>query len=120
MPQKYLIKIVFLLVLMPGFKSWSQSSNIAIDFIENTINTVNSGIITAQSRIKNNSTVAVEGIFEAHSSHVDLYLVQRKPRSIIIKANVSIFIPIKAVVSTTALAGNKTTIEAVFTPQGGN
>lgn len=118
MPHKYFQKICLIVALLAGIASWSQSGMPAINFIENKVSTDESGVITAYVKIINNTPKAIEGTFDVHSSHEDLYLVQRKPRSITLQVNDSIFIPVKAIISTTALAGNKTTIEAAFTPTG--
>lgn len=112
--------LLILAVLLCGIISRAQNGQLAMDFIESTITTDNSGIINAQVRIKNNSSRMIEGLFDVHSNHEDLYLVQRKSKSLILQPNDSIFIPVKGIISTTAIAGNKVKIEAIFEILGTN
>lgn len=117
---QYFQKIFLTVALLAGFTSWSQSGMPAINFIEGKIDTDDNGVITAYVKIINNTSSAIEGTFDLHSSHEDLYLVQRKSRSITLQSKDSIFIPVKSIISSTALAGNKVTIEAAFTKAGSN
>lgn len=107
-----------MIVLLSGYSSWSQNGSFAIEFTEKALTTDNTGIVEAYVKLRNLSTVPVEGIFDAHSSHEDLYITQRKSKTISLAANDSIFIPVKAIVSSTAAAGNQSNIEAVFTISG--
>src|SRR5688572_25778961 len=117
---QYFQKIFLTVALLAGITSWSQSGMPAINFIEGKIDTDDNGVITAYVKITNNTSSVIEGTFDLHSSHEDLYLVQRKSRSITLQSKDSIFIPVKSIISTTALAGNKVTIEAAFTKAGSN
>lgn len=109
-------KILLLLtVLASGFSAWSQNNSFSIEFTNNKIETNSTGVVDAYVKIVNTTTHTIEGTFDAHSNHEDLYLSQRKSKTITLPARDSIFIPIKAVVSATAKAGNQSTIEAIFT-----
>ena len=112
-------KILLLLaVLLSGCFSWSQNGSFSIEFTQKEISTDNTGIVEASVKLKNLSGSPIEGVFDAHSSHEDLYITQRKPKPISLAANDSIFIPIKAIVSSTAASGNQSNLEAVFTITG--
>lgn len=118
MLAKYYKILLFIPVFLSGFTAWSQNSSFSIEFTSNKIETNSTGIVEAYVKIINTTIHPIEGTFDAHSSHEDLYLSQRKTKTITLPAHDSIFIPIKAIVSTTAKAGNQSTIEAVFTVNG--
>ena len=106
-------------ILLSGLVSRAQSGAFTIEFIDQKAETQNTGIIDAYVKIKNISGTAIEGEFDAHSSHEDLYLVQRKSKTITLSPQDSTFIPVKALIATTATAGNQCTIEAAFTTKKG-
>ncbi len=107
-------KILLFTALLSGFISWSQEGGFTIEFQKQNTQS-NSGIIDAYVKITNTSGSTIQGVFETHSSHEDLYLVQRKPKELSITAKDSAFFPVKIIVSSTAKAGNETIIEALFT-----
>ncbi|MCV9929772.1 hypothetical protein OIU83_19075 [Flavobacterium sp. LS1R49] len=114
--QSKCYKILLLLTVFgSGLNAWSQNNSFSIQFTSNKIETNNTGVADAYVKIVNTTTHSIEGTFDTHSSHEDLYLSQRKLKTITLAARDSIFIPIKAIVSTTAKAGNQSTIEAIFT-----
>lgn len=104
--------------MLSGFFTWSQSNTFTIEFVTPKLESHNTGIIETYVKIKNNGNKELKGDFDAHSSHEDLYLVQRKAKPVVLQPSDSIFIPIKAIVSTTASAGNQCSIEAVFSVSG--
>ena len=106
-------------ILLSGLLSRAQNSAFTIEFVDQKAETKNTGIVDAYVKIINTSGAVIEGEFDAHSSHEDLYLVQRKAKSIILAPQDSTFIPVKALIATTAIAGNQCTIEAVFTTTSG-
>lgn len=110
--------LLFFAVLVSGFNAWSQNDSFSIEFTSKKIETNSTGIVDAYVKIVNTTSHTLEGTFDAHSSHEDLYLSQRKSKTITLPARDSIFIPIKAIVAATAKAGNKSTIEAVFSLNG--
>lgn len=118
MPAKCYKILLFLSVFISGFSAWSQNNNFSMQFTSSKIETNSTGVIDAYVKIVNTTAQPIEGTFDAHSNHEDLYLSQRKPKTITLQARDSIFIPIKAIVATTAKAGNRSTIEAVFTLYG--
>ena len=109
---KYIIVIAFLTV---GNLSHAQESEFSIEFARQNPDSKNTGVIDAFVKIKNNTNNNLTGEFDVHSNHEDLYLVQRKPKTVNLNPNDSVFIPVKAIISRTAKAGNKPSIEAVFT-----
>lgn len=118
MPAKCYKILLLITVFLSGFTAWSQNNTFSIEFTSNKIETNSTGVIDAYVKIINVAAQPIEGTFDAHSSHEDLYLSQRKSKTITIPARDSIFIPIKAIVAPTAKAGNQSTIEAVFTVTG--
>lgn len=113
---KRITNIFLIVAVLSGFTAWSQSSNsFSIEFTQQNAESNNTGIIDAYVKIRNISGKTIEGVFDAHASHEDLYLSQRKERPVTLVAGDSIFIPVKAIISTTAAAGNKSNIEAIFT-----
>lgn len=109
-------KILFVLtLLLSGFNARSQSEGFTLSFASDKIETNGSDIIEAQVKIVNKSAGVLEGQFEVHSTHEDIYMSQRKPKQITLQANDSIFIPVKAILSSSAKAGNTSDIEAVLT-----
>lgn len=110
--------LALLWALMSGFYAASQTSPIAISFTETTIKTNNTGIVEALVKLKNTSEKPIEGIFEAFSHTQDLYLVQRKPKTIVLAAKDSLFIAVKAIVSNTASSEHTSMLEASFTISG--
>lgn len=118
MPAKCYKILLFFTVLVSGFSAWSQNNSFSIQFTNSKIETNSTGVVDAYAKIVNTTNHTIEGIFDAHSNHEDLYLSQRKPKTISLPARDSIFIPIKAIVASTAKAGNQSTIEAVFTLNG--
>lgn len=118
MPAKYYKILLLFTVLVSGFSAWSQNNSFSITFTSSKIETNSTGVIDAYAKIVNTTNHTIEGTFDAHSNHEDLYLSQRKPKTITLPARDSIFIPIKAIVATTAKAGNQSIIEAVFTVAG--
>lgn len=113
MPAKLLCALVLLASLFPAL-SRAQNGTFTIAFAENNA-AAGTGIIDAYAKIVNTSASAVEGVFETSNSSEDIYLVQQKPKTINLAAGDSIFIPVKAIVSTRASAGKESVIEAVFT-----
>lgn len=114
---KYIIAITFLTI---GNLSFAQEGDFTIEFAQQNPDSKNTGVIDAFVKIKNNTNNNLTGEFEVHSNHEDLYLVQRKPKTVSLTANDSIFIPVKAIISRTAKAGNQPSIEAVFTTNNNN
>ena len=53
--------------------SWSQSSSFSIEFTQQKAESNNTGIIDAYIKIKNTSQKTIEGVFDAHSSHEDVF-----------------------------------------------
>ncbi|MCD0474182.1 carboxypeptidase-like regulatory domain-containing protein [Flavobacterium sp. EDS] len=115
---KYYKILLFLAFWGSGINAWAQNNSFNIEFTNKKIETNSKGVIDAYVKIINTSSQSIEGVFDAHSSHEDIYLSLRKSKNITIAAHDSIFIPIKAIVATTAKAGNQSTIEAVFTIVG--
>ncbi|MNK36164.1 hypothetical protein D3C87_547070 [compost metagenome] len=115
MLAKYYKILLFLTVFVSGFSAWSQNNSFSIEFTSSKIETNSTGVIDAYVKIVNTTASPIEGTFDAHSSHEDLYLSQRKSKTITLPALDSIFIPIKAIVAATAKAGNQSNLEAVFT-----
>lgn len=112
------LSLLFIL-LLSGITARSQSEGFTISFASDKIETDGSDLIEARVKIVNVSSNVLEGQFEVHSSHEDIYMSQRKPRQITLKANDSIFVSVKAIVSSSAKAGNQSDIEAVFTLKSG-
>lgn len=112
---KYYKILLFLAFWGSGINTWAQNNSFNIEFTNNKIETNSKGVIDAYVKIINTSSQSIEGVFDAHSSHEDIYLSLKKSKNITIAAHDSIFIPIKAIVAATAKAGNQSTIEAVFT-----
>lgn len=112
---KYYKILFFLTVLGSSINTWAQNNSFSIEFTNKKIETNSKGVIDAYVKIVNTSSHSIEGLFDTHSSHEDIYLSLRKSKNITLPAHDSIFIPIKAIVSATAKAGNRSTIEAVFT-----
>jgi hypothetical protein len=110
--------LLFLTVFGSGLSAWSQNNSFSIEFTNKKIETNSKGVVDAYVKIVNTGSNSIEGIFDIHNSHEDIYLSQRKPKNIVLAAHDSIFIPIKAIVAGTAKAGNQSTIEAVFTITG--
>ena len=118
MLSKFYKIVLFLTILGSSLNAWSQNGSFTIEFTNNKIETSSKGVIEAYVKIVNTSSNTIEGTFDTSSSHEDIYLSQRKSKNITLAAHDSIFIPIKAIVAATAKAGNKSTIEAVFTIAG--
>lgn len=109
-------RILFLMtLLLSGSELLAQSENISMGFTTSRIETNGTGLSEAHVKIKNFSQASFEGFFEVHSSDENIYLSQRNPKAINLKPGDSIFIPVKILISTSAAAGNKSTVEALLT-----
>lgn len=115
MLDKYYKIFFFFTVLASSLNTWAQNGSFSIVFTSNKIETNTKGVIDAYVKIVNTSSNSIEGVFDAHTNHEDLYLSLRKSKNIVLAPHDSIFIPVKAIVGATAKAGNQSTIEAVFT-----
>lgn len=114
-------KILPYFFLLSWFITQAQDRNdFTMDFVKRDVSQNNAGIIDASVKIINTSDSELRGTFETHSSHEDLYLVQRKPKQLSIAVKDSVFLPVKIIVASTAQAGNQAVIEAVFSLPDGN
>lgn len=108
------IYILFIL-LLSGVSARSQSEGFTMSFASDKVETNGSDVIEVRVKIVNTSSNILEGQFEVHSNHEDIYMSQRKPKQITLQAKDSIFVSVKAIVSSSAKAGNQSTIEAILT-----
>lgn len=107
--------LFFFTVFLSGFSAWAQFEGVIVAFTRDRIETNGTGLSEAHVKIKNTSTKVFDGFFEVHSSHEDIYVSQRNPKPIHLLAGDSIFVPVKIIISTSARAGNKSTVEAALT-----
>jgi hypothetical protein len=112
----YLAKISFsIFIYFSIFSIQAQTNMVTISLVENTEKQRNIGMIDAIVELKNLSDTTIEGSLEILSTTESLYVLQNKPKTIILNPNESLFIAIKAKISTLASSENSARLEAHFT-----
>ena len=112
----YLAKIsLSLFFYFSMFSVQAQTNMVTISLIENKEKQRNIGMIDAIVELKNSSNTTIEGSLEILSTTESLYVLQNKPKTITLNPNESLFIAVKAKISTTASSENAASLEAHFT-----
>lgn len=102
------------LTFFSAFHVKAQAPNLTISFTDTKIKSTINGTVEALLKLKNTANLPIEGFLAISSASTDLYLVQRKPRAINLKAKDSLFIVIKAIVSNTASPERPVMLKATF------
>nr|WP_314864885.1 carboxypeptidase-like regulatory domain-containing protein [uncultured Flavobacterium sp.] len=112
----YLAKItISILIFFSIFSVQAQTNMVRISLAENKDKSIDRAIINATVELKNTTNTTIEGRLEILSTTESLYVLQNKSKAIILNPNESLFIAVKAMISTTASPENLARLEAHFT-----
>lgn len=112
----YLAKIsISILIHFSIVSVHAQSNLVSIKFSENVEQQSDRNLLNAIVELKNNSNTTIEGSLEIMSTTESLYVLQNKPKNIILFPNKSVFIATKVKISNSASSENSAQLEAHFT-----
>lgn len=100
---------------MPAFCVKAQTNNFVISFTAAKVKSNMNGTVEALVQIKNTTNKPLQGVFNVWSDNPELYLVQRKPKTLKLMANDSVVVIIKAIVSNKASPDSAIVLKANFT-----
>ena len=93
----------------------AQTNRVVISLMESKDKSNENTMVNAVVELKNISNTTIEGNLEIESTTENLYVLQRKPKTILLHPNENLYVPIKALISKNASSESATNLEAHFT-----
>ncbi len=111
----YLTRIVInIVVYFFVFSALAQTNPITISFIHNKEKLNENGLFEAIIKLTNTSNQSVNGNFLAISASENLFVLQQDPKSIVLNPRETLYISVKAIISTTASSDFHASLEVQF------